>query len=479
VCKKSEQVTKAHPGMTVKTSNSATIYYIDSQNIKHEVTASGMNQNFIISKFVMTVPENLLQGFTSGDLINGGVWYLTDRTGSGIGCGGGVTPPPNTDDKTAPTVSITQPTTGGTVSGNMTFSADAQDNNGGSGVDYVKFFVDNQEVGRDSNAPYSISWDTKGKSNQAIIALSVQAVDKAGNASGMVGGVNVKVDNSVSTGTTIEFTAPRNGDTIKDWVDLTVKLNNIQGGGIQDPGVRFYVKKPGTQTYSYINSANASPYTIQWDSKTVANGQVSFKAEVTDKTNTNSETTINVTVANSDPTVAFVGVAPQEGTITALKVGFEKTDRHVGKFQIANPNPYPITVTSIAFTDTGKKAADNYVYDLWSMYNADSNNPDNWQSSKSLNPNLSFDNLANGGVVIPQNQSASINFIVRINNLKSIGAAQAGDLFTLSVVPDQLKFKVKESDAGHDLNGNGNKTDELTFSFKGTAKLGTVIVPNP
>jgi hypothetical protein len=81
--------------------------------------------------------------------------------------------------------------------------------------------------------------------------------------------------------------------------------------------------------------------------------------------------------------------------------------------------------------------------------------------------------------VIPQNQSASINFIVRINNLKSIGAAQAGDLFTLSVVPDQLKFKVKESDAGHDLNGNGNKTDELTFSFKGTAKLGTVIVPNP
>ncbi len=61
-------------------------------------------------------------------------------------------------DTTAPTVSLTAPANGATVSGSVTVSADASDN---VGVVGVQFLLDGVNLGaEDTTAPYSINWNT-------------------------------------------------------------------------------------------------------------------------------------------------------------------------------------------------------------------------------------------------------------------------------------------------------------------------------
>src|SRR5207248_3103821 len=67
------------------------------------------------------------------------------------------------NDTTAPTISVTAPAGGATVSGTTTINANASDN---VGVVGVQFKLDGANVGaEDTTAPYSVSWDTKTASN--------------------------------------------------------------------------------------------------------------------------------------------------------------------------------------------------------------------------------------------------------------------------------------------------------------------------
>src|SRR5206468_3038368 len=69
-------------------------------------------------------------------------------------------PPPDT---TPPTVSITSPASGQTVSGTTSVTANAADNVGVAGV---QFLLDGANLGaEDTSAPYSVSWDTTTASN--------------------------------------------------------------------------------------------------------------------------------------------------------------------------------------------------------------------------------------------------------------------------------------------------------------------------
>ncbi|PYS96555.1 MAG: hypothetical protein DMF50_04275, partial [Acidobacteria bacterium] len=69
-------------------------------------------------------------------------------------------PPPDT---TPPTVSITSPAGGATVSGTTAVSASASDN---VGVVGVQFLLDGAALGaEDTTSPYSVSWNTANTSN--------------------------------------------------------------------------------------------------------------------------------------------------------------------------------------------------------------------------------------------------------------------------------------------------------------------------
>ena len=89
--------------------------------------------------------------------------------------GGGGSPP---SDTTPPTVDVTSPGSGATVSGTTTVSATASDNVGVAGV---QFLLDGAPGGaEDATAPYSVSWDTTTTSNGSH-TLTATARDAAGN----------------------------------------------------------------------------------------------------------------------------------------------------------------------------------------------------------------------------------------------------------------------------------------------------------
>jgi glucose/arabinose dehydrogenase/PKD repeat protein len=80
-------------------------------------------------------------------------------------------------DPTPPTVSITSPAAGATVSQVPTVSATASD---AVGVASVQFFADGASLGTDFNPPYIVPWNTTGLTNGSH-TLSAVARDLAGN----------------------------------------------------------------------------------------------------------------------------------------------------------------------------------------------------------------------------------------------------------------------------------------------------------
>ncbi|MCI0539945.1 MAG: Ig-like domain-containing protein [Verrucomicrobiales bacterium] len=85
----------------------------------------------------------------------------------------------------APTVSITAPTNGATVTGNpasVTITADADDVDGT--ITQVEFFADGNLVGADTDRPYSLTWTNATPGNHVLTA---KATDNAGNSRGSPG----------------------------------------------------------------------------------------------------------------------------------------------------------------------------------------------------------------------------------------------------------------------------------------------------
>ncbi len=115
-------------------------------------------------------------------------------------------------DTTPPTVSVTAPAVGATVSGSVTVSAGASDNTGVAGV---QFKVDGTNVGaEDTTAPYSISWNTTTAGNGSH-GLTAVARDAAGNTTTSTI-VTVTVSNADTTAPTVSITAPANNATVHE-----------------------------------------------------------------------------------------------------------------------------------------------------------------------------------------------------------------------------------------------------------------------
>jgi chitodextrinase len=90
-------------------------------------------------------------------------------------------------DTTPPTVSVTSPAGGATVSGTVPMTATASDD---VAVASVEFWVDGTKVATDTSAPYSYSWDTTQVAGGAHTLL-VKAVDSSNNTASATVGVTV------------------------------------------------------------------------------------------------------------------------------------------------------------------------------------------------------------------------------------------------------------------------------------------------
>jgi hypothetical protein len=79
-------------------------------------------------------------------------------------------------DKVSPTVDITTPADGSSVSGMVTVSATAADN---AGVSRVDFFANDAPIGSSSGPDYSITWDASALAGS--VTIRARAFDAAGN----------------------------------------------------------------------------------------------------------------------------------------------------------------------------------------------------------------------------------------------------------------------------------------------------------
>jgi hypothetical protein len=88
------------------------------------------------------------------------------------------TPAPAPADTTAPTVRITSPADGSTVSGSVAIAAAATDD---TGVTRVQFYANGGLIGTATTPPYSVRWSTRKLTG--MYALTAVSYDAAGNAS--------------------------------------------------------------------------------------------------------------------------------------------------------------------------------------------------------------------------------------------------------------------------------------------------------
>src|SRR6185437_3924019 len=93
-------------------------------------------------------------------------------------------------DITPPTVSMTAPANGATVSSIISLSATAADN---IAVASVSFKIDGNVVGTNVSSPYTFSWDSTSVSN-GVHTVTATAVDTSGNQA-TAGSVSVIVAN--------------------------------------------------------------------------------------------------------------------------------------------------------------------------------------------------------------------------------------------------------------------------------------------
>jgi len=156
----------------------------------------------------------------NGLLIANAVNWLANGTGGGGG------------DTTAPTVSVTAPANGATVSGTVSINATASDN---VGVSKVEFYVDGAIRSTDTTSPYSWSWNTTtfANSSHTIVAKAYDAANNVGTSS-----------------------------------NVTVTVNNGGGGSTQllgNPGFETGVASPWTASTGIIdNSAGEAAHSGSW-----------------------------------------------------------------------------------------------------------------------------------------------------------------------------------------------------------------------
>jgi O-glycosyl hydrolase len=200
---------------------------------------------------------------------------------------------PSVPDTTSPAVSITAPATGVTISGTTTISANATDDVAVAGV---QFKLDGANLQSEvTSSPYSINWNTFGVANGSH-TLSAVARDAAGNST-TSSTITVTVSNAVdTTAPTVTMSAPAPGATISGQVAVSANAADTGGSGLA--GVQF--KLDGSNLQSEDTS---SPYSITWDTNSVADGSHTLTAVARDGAgNITTSSATAVTVKNAAPT---------------------------------------------------------------------------------------------------------------------------------------------------------------------------------
>lgn len=197
-------------------------------------------------------------------------------------------------DSTAPTISITTPTTGQSVSGTVNVAANASD--AGGNIANVSFYLDGSgsPFSIDTSSPYGASWNsaTVGNGSHSIVA---KATDTSGNV-GVSSAITFTVNNVVADTTkpTAAITSPATGATLSGVVTInTAVADNV---GVASVVLLIDGMSRATDT--------TSPYSFSWDTSGYTDGAHALQITATDAAgNTQNSSILTVTVKNQ--TAAF------------------------------------------------------------------------------------------------------------------------------------------------------------------------------
>ncbi|WP_281999185.1 Ig-like domain-containing protein [Geotalea uraniireducens] len=209
------------------------------------------------------------------------------------------------NDTTAPTVSISSPATGTTVTGVTTVTATASDN---VSVSKVEFYVNGTLKATDTASPYTFSWDTTSLTNGSY-SLTAKAYDASGNV-GQSSTVTATVNNPVAdtTAPTVAISSPTSGSTVSGTATVSVAASDNVGVS----KVEFYVNNVLQATDT------AAPYTFTWNTAALANGSYTLSAKAYDAAgNVGQSSSQTVTVSN---VVIMKGDVDGDGAITVKDV---------------------------------------------------------------------------------------------------------------------------------------------------------------
>ena len=203
-----------------------------------------------------------------------------------------------------PTVDITAPTDGATVSGTVTVTATASDD-----ITQVAFFVDGVSFGTDTDGTdgWSALWDTTGVDDGSRTLSATATTADAQQASDSI---TVTVDNDADPSVTI--TAPQAGATVSGTVLVTADASDDEAVTQVEffvDGVSFGTDTDGTDGWS-----------APWDTTGVDDGARTVSAVATDSAGQTGSDSVGVTVDNEpDPAISL--------SVLAYKVrGLQKAD---------------------------------------------------------------------------------------------------------------------------------------------------------
>lgn len=131
-------------------------------------------------------------------------------------------------DTIAPSVSISSPSTGTTVSGTVQFAVSSTDN---VGVSKVELWKDGALYATDTTSPYGFSWSTT-VSNNGTHTFIAKSYDAAGNV-GTSSTVTLSVNNvSDTTAPSVTITSPANGSVLPTHGNATVTVAATDNVGV-------------------------------------------------------------------------------------------------------------------------------------------------------------------------------------------------------------------------------------------------------
>lgn len=277
-------------------------------------------------------------------------------------------------DTIPPSVSITSPASGATVSGIVVISATASDN---IGVTTLHFRADGGVIGEVSAPPYGFSWNTTGVSN-GTHTLTVIAHDAAGNIT-TSSSVSITVNNITvdTTPPSVSVVSPRSGSTIISDIIVSASANDNVGVS----GVSFFLDGilfgSEDQSSPYTQTLSTGGYSTGLHSLAVVARDAAGNTATSSATIYTYKTRPTLTDVSLPTTVLSVGTkvlakvaiaANTQGAVAwrKLTASFSKSSNvTLGDFQIidvSNAQPVPgVTVSSIGDTTIFTSSVDQEI----------------------------------------------------------------------------------------------------------------------